>query len=303
MAATSATECARALPRALHWLALPLVLLVPLLAPGVGQARTPSPTVAPDPREVGLALDARALLVLQAANGKVLLARQPHALRAIASLTKLAAALVVRRQGLRLQAGTTIDRADWQVALGGARTRLELNWTYRNLDLLHAALLSSDNRAVSALGRAVGLDAKGLVRGMNALAQELELRRTRFAGPVGIDPGNVSTAWEVARLVLAASRDPVLRDVMRKAEYRVTPLRGYLSNHYRNTNPLVGQRAGEPFLASKTGFNAEAGYCLAAVVELRGLGPVAIVVLGAKSKARRVRDLETLLRWLRTRPR
>jgi len=281
--------------------------------PAGGRAAPASPTPASpaavssapaSPRDDGgPVLSARAVLALQLSSGAVLLGRRIHERRSIASLTKVAATLVIRRHGLRPQAGTVIDRADWQVALGGARTRLELNWTYRNLDLLHAALLSSDNRAVSALGRAVGLDAKGLVRGMNALSQELGLRQTHFASPVGIDPRDVSTAWEVGRLIVAASRDPVLSAVMRQAEHRVTPLRGYLSLHYRNTNPLVGQRPGLRFLASKTGFNTEAGYCLAVVVELRALGPVAFVLLGAKSKAWRVRDLETLIRWVSARPR
>ncbi|MBK8481468.1 MAG: D-alanyl-D-alanine carboxypeptidase [Proteobacteria bacterium] len=282
------------------------LLLLGLLARSQAAPAAPAP-LGPAPalgkEDGGLTLSARAVLVLKTSTGEVLLARRPHELRSIASLTKLAAALVVRRHGLQLKAGTTIDRQDWQVALGGARTRLELNWTYRNQDLLYAALLSSDNRAVSALGRAVGLDAAGLVRGMNVLAKELGLSHTHFAGPVGIDPRNVSTALELGRLVDAASRDPALSEVMRSQAHRVTPLRGYLSNHYRNTNPLVGQRRYPRFLASKTGYNAEAGYCLAVVVEQRALGHVAIVLLGSRSKAWRLRDQETLLRWLNARPR
>ena len=97
------------------------------------------------------------MLVLDNRTDKVLLSRNAGQSHSIASLTKLQAALVFLDRGLKLEQGTVINRDDWKVALDGCRTRLELKWTYRNLDLLHAALMSSDNRAVSALARATGL--------------------------------------------------------------------------------------------------------------------------------------------------
>ena len=246
-------------------------------------------------------LSAKAYLVLHNSSGKVLASLQPNEVRPIASLTKLQVALVVRARGLALDAGTEITRADYRVALRGARTRLELKWVYRNRDLLHASLMASDNRATNALGRAVKLDSAALVAAMNELAMRMGLKKTSFRGPVGIDHANVSTAWEVARLVRQAAKDPVLSKVMGTARYQVKPLRGYLKVHYRNTNPLVGSKKHPvTFLATKTGFNDQARYCLASVVRLPGLGEVTYVLLGSKSKYARVLDQRNIIRWLRT---
>jgi D-alanyl-D-alanine endopeptidase (penicillin-binding protein 7) len=250
-------------------------------------------------RDGGPKLSAKAVLVIHNKTGKVLLARRANEQRSIASLTKLMAVLVVRDRGLKLDKGTAITRDDWKVALKGCRTRLELKWTYKNLDLLHAALLASDNRAVSALGRAVGLHANALVQAMNERARRMKLRKTHFKGPVGIDPGNVSTAWEVSSIVRAASKDTVLSSVMGKKDHWVKPVKGYLKVFYRNTNPLVGSFPGSKFLATKTGYNSDAGYCIASVGKFRGLGDLTIVLLGCKRKADRPRDIKRIIRWLR----
>lgn len=249
--------------------------------------------------EDGPKVTAKSALILHNKTGTVLYARNANEVRSIASLTKLAAALVIRARGVALDKGTTINRDDHKVGLGGCRTRLELKWTYRNRDLLHAALMASDNRAVSALGRAVKLSANGLVQAMNELAGRMGLKKTTFRGPVGIDHGNTSTAWEISRIIRKASKDPVLSGVMSKHEYDVKPMKGYLRIHYRNTNPLVGEKKRYEFIASKTGYNDEAGYCLASVVRLRRLGEVTFVLLGSKRKIDRIYDARHVLEWLR----
>lgn len=238
------------------------------------------------------------MLVIDNRTDKVLLSRNANEVRSLASLTKLQAALVFLDRNLKLDEGTVINRDDWKVALDGCRTRLELKWTYRNSDLLHAALMSSDNRAISALGRATGLSANGLVQAMNERARRQGLRQTHFVGPAGIEAGNVSTATEIARIVREASRQKVLRAIMGKPEHLVKPMRGYLKVHYRNSNPLVGTK-GIAFLASKTGYNHAAGYCLASVAKVHDLGTLTVVLLGCKRKADRSLDMLRILRWLR----
>jgi serine-type D-Ala-D-Ala endopeptidase (penicillin-binding protein 7) len=228
----------------------------------------------------------------------MLLGRNAQEVRSIASLTKLMAALVYLDRGLKLEEGTVVNRDDWKVALDGCRTRLELKWTYRNLDLLHAAMMASDNRAISALARAVGLTPNGLVQAMNERARRMGLTHTQFVGPAGIEIGNVSTAWEMSRIVREASRHRVLRTIMGKSEYQVKPMRGYLKVWYRNTNPLVGEK-GISFHASKTGYNHRAGYCLASVASVHDLGDLTIVLLGCKHKADRIVEMRKILRWLR----
>lgn len=244
-------------------------------------------------------LSATSALVLHHRSGRVLWARNATQVRSIASLTKIVAALVVRARGLDLKRATRIERADHLVGLGGCRTRLQLRWTYRNHDLLRAALMASDNRAVSALGRSVELDARGLVGAMNAFVRRHGLRKTRFGNPVGITPDNVSTAWEMAQLIRLASQDPVLSRVMSTRSYRVEPVKGRGAILYSNTNTLLGQLAGVRFRASKTGYNRSAGYCFAATADIRGLGQTSIVSLGSRSKNRRIMDAASLLRWAR----
>jgi serine-type D-Ala-D-Ala endopeptidase (penicillin-binding protein 7) len=256
------------------------------------------PAAAKPPDDGGPALNAQAVLVLNNKSGKVLLDRQANAVRSIASLTKLQAALVFMDRGLKLEEGTVITRDDWKVALNGCRTRLELNWTYSNGDLLHAALMASDNRSVSALGRAVGLSANALVQAMNERARKMGLTKTNFLGPVGIEHGNVSTAWELSRIVRDASKNEALRTIMGKNGHMVKPLRGYLKVWYTNTNPLVGAK-GLTFLATKTGYNASAGYSLATVLRTQDLGEITVVLLGCKKKHQRVTDLKQILSWLR----
>lgn len=246
----------------------------------------------------GPKLSAKAVLVLDNNTGQTLLARNAHEVRSIASLTKLQAALVFMDRNLKIDEGTEISREDWKVALDGCRTRLELKWTYRNRDLLHAALMASDNRAISALGRAVSLNANGLVQAMNERARRKNLNNTKFTCPVGINPGNMSTAYEVAQIVREASKNKVLSQVMRKHDHQIKPMRGYLKTSYRNTNPLVGTQDDAIFTASKTGFNHKAGYCLASVANLRNAGNVTIVLLGSRTKPERVNDLRKVINWL-----
>jgi len=246
-----------------------------------------------------LRLHSHAVLAIRAKDGKALISKNASEVRSIASISKVMASLVFMERGLKVEEGTVINREDWGVALDGCRTRLELKWTYRNHDLIHAALLASDNRAVSALGRAVGLNANGLALAMTEKARALELKNTRFVDPVGISPENISTAWEVSRFVRAASLIKVLSEVMGKKDHLVVPMRGYIKVRYRNTNPLVGEVSGVKFLATKTGYNHKAGYCIACVVEVAGVGAVTITILGAKTKAHRIVDLRSIIQWLR----
>ena len=269
------------------------ILALALLLPAAAGAR-------PLARDGGPRLSAQAVLVLKNKTGKALLARNDTEVRSIASLTKLMAALVVIDRGLKLDKGTVINREDHKVALKGCRTRLELNWTYSNRDLLHAALMASDNRAVSALGRAVGLHANALVQAMNERARRMGLRKTSFKGPVGIDPGNKSTTWEMSRIVRETSRVKVLSQIMAKKLHRVKPMKGYLKPFYRNTNPLVGKFPGVHFIATKTGYNHVAGYSIAAVAKVRGFGELTFVLLGCKRKADRPKDIKKIIRWLRS---
>src|SRR6185503_20706085 len=116
-------------------------------------------------------------------NGREIYVRNPDRERPIASISKLAATLAVMDRGLELEGLSTISRADIELARGGARSRLLESMTLSNRDLLHAALMGSDNRAIPALGRAVKLTPAQLTAAMNAKARALGLKNTRFHEP------------------------------------------------------------------------------------------------------------------------
>ncbi|HLU67371.1 MAG TPA: serine hydrolase, partial [Kofleriaceae bacterium] len=236
-------------------------------------------------------------LVVDLDSGTILYGKNPDRVRAIASTGKLFAALVVRQRGLDLEAATEITWDDVDAARGGARTRLDLGESYTNGDLLRVMLVASDNRAVTALGRAVGLSPSGLVAAMNDLARRLGLERTHFTDPTGLN-GNVSTAREMAVALRAVLDDPVLAEILATRVISINRVSHKKPRwlHYGNTNRLL-HRGEYASLGGKTGYTAEAGYCLvtASVVNGRRLG---FVFLGADGELTRFADFSRIWKWM-----
>lgn len=240
-------------------------------------------------------LSSRAVVVLDAATGAEVYGRGADEVRPIASTTKIFVAMVVRRRGIDLDRWTAITRTDVTAALGGARTRLDLGEAFTNRDLLRAMLIASDNRAPTALGRAVGLDPPALVAAMNRLARELGLKQTRFVDPSGLR-GNRSTAREMALALRAALADPVLRGIMSTADATVVSKDRSARIAYHTTNqPLAAQRY--RITGGKTGYTSAAGYCFITGAELGGR-PVVLAFLGAEGKHARFGDFNRIAAWL-----
>jgi D-alanyl-D-alanine endopeptidase (penicillin-binding protein 7) len=249
------------------------------------------PTFAEDLPEI----HSKAMVVLDAETGAELHGKAADEIRPIASTTKIFVAMVVRRRGLDLDGWTQINRDDVEEARGGARTRLEYRESFRNRDLLRAMLIASDNRAPTALGRAVGLDPPGLVAAMNRLAKELGLVRTRFVDPSGLH-GNESTAREMALALRVALEDKVLREIMGTPEATVVSKDRSTRVDYHTTNlPLAAARY--RITGGKTGFTTPAGYCYITGAELAGR-KVVMAFLGAPGKYVRFDDFNRLAAWL-----
>src|SRR6478752_4325790 len=121
-------------------------------------------------------IQAQSAAVVDLASGEELVMKNADEVRPIASISKLMAALVVLDAKLDFEGVTQMTESDKQIATGGARSRLMVGQSFTNRDLLHAALMASDNRAVPALGRAVGLNPQQMVAAMNAKAAELGLK-------------------------------------------------------------------------------------------------------------------------------
>jgi serine-type D-Ala-D-Ala endopeptidase (penicillin-binding protein 7) len=240
-------------------------------------------------------VQAQGAFVLDLAGGQELYARRPDEPRPIASISKLAAALTVVDRGLDLEANSTISRGDAEVARGGARSRLLEGMTVSNRDLLHAALLGSDNRAVPALGRAVGLDAGQLAVAMTQKARELGLRNTRFIEPTGLSPENVSTPREIVELMRAVMDHPVLGEMTRKVEYDAHPV-GRAPIRYFATY-RAASRHNTLVLGAKTGFNNAARYCLVLGARVAGR-TVAMAFLGTDGEMTRFGDVARVADWV-----
>ncbi|HEY0706027.1 MAG TPA: serine hydrolase, partial [Polyangia bacterium] len=178
---------------------------------------------------------------------------------------------------------------------GGARSRLFEGMTLSNRDLLYAALLGSDNRAVPALGRAVGLDPAQFAAAMTAKVHSLGLKHTRFVEPTGLSPQNVSTPREIVELLRAVMDHPVLSEVTRTVEYDAHPV-GRPVLRYSNTHRPAA-RANTHVLGGKTGFNNAARYCLVLGARVGGR-TLGMAFLGTEGELTRFGDVARVADWV-----
>jgi D-alanyl-D-alanine endopeptidase (penicillin-binding protein 7) len=247
-------------------------------------------------------IQAQAAVAIDLTTGEELYTKNPDAVRPIASISKLMAMLAVLdpSRHLDLDAATQMIDSDRQIAFGGARSRLPVGMSFTNRDLLHAALMASDNRAVPALGRAVGLNPKELVAAMNAKAKELGMKSTHFDDPVGLNPGNTSTPRDLVLMLKAAIKQPLISEITQKAKYVAHPV-GHAgwTIEYNNTD-LIARSGKFSVLTGKTGYTDLALYCLAIAVRMSAAQPhdVAMVFLGAVGKLTRFADFHRTAQWL-----
>lgn len=202
---------------------------------GTGPASADKP-----PENGGLpSIRSRAAVVLDSRTGAEVYGKDADTVRAIASTTKIFVAMAVRKKGIELDGRTEITREDWKAAIGGARTRLDLGQSFKNIDLLRAMLMASDNRAPTALGRAVGLSPKELVAAMNGVAKET--RRASLRSTPG-DPRRAAVAARRRHRAGSAAGTVRLRSRVPPAP-RPSPrgwqsARGVHRHRARRTSPL-----------------------------------------------------------------
>jgi D-alanyl-D-alanine endopeptidase (penicillin-binding protein 7) len=238
---------------------------------------------------------AAAAVVIDAETGRDIYGRNADRQRPIASISKLAAALVVMDRGLDLDEVSVITKGDRDVARGGARSRLLEGMTLTNRDLLHAALMSSDNRAIPALGRAVKLNPSQLAAAMCDKARQLGLKNTHFRDPTGLSSDNVSTPRETVALLRAVMKHPVLGPIARRMEYDARPV-GKPRITYVNTS-RPAQRGSIEVLGGKTGYNDEARYCLVIATKVEGRSYL-MSFLAAEGKLTRFGDVARVADWI-----
>lgn len=242
-------------------------------------------------------IQAASAIIVDLDSGAELYAKNPDEIRPIASVGKLFLALTVRGKGLPLEGATAIAEEDRLLARGGARSRLPVGKLFNNHDLLRAMLISSDNRACSALGRAAGMTPERLVAAMNATARSLGLKKTHFEDPSGLN-GNVSTARELIVALKAAIADPVIAPVLTTPQATVRSIGpNPVVVEYFSTDLALRTETRFPVLGGKTGYTDEARYCLAIAAKIDGRR-VGMVFLGAEGKLTRFADFKRGVAWL-----
>jgi len=240
-----------------------------------------------------LDLKSNVALVIDSQTNEVLLSKNSSAVLPIASITKLMTSLVVLDAGLDLHEIMTITEADVDTEKRSS-SRLEVGTQLTRAEMLHLALMSSENRAAHALGRYYPGGLSAFVRAMNVRAQQLQMRDTHFVEPTGLSSKNQSSANDLAILVKAAHQNPLIREYSTSNEATV-PV-GKKALQFRNTNGLV--RGGTWDIAlQKTGYIAEAGRCLVMQVSLAGRELV-MVLLDSAGKYSRIADAERIRRWV-----
>ena len=244
-----------------------------------------------------LDLKSSVALVVDQDSNEVLFSKNPSAVLPIASITKLMTALVVTEAALPLDEVLVVLQDDVNATTAaGSRSRLSLGTRLTRGEMLHLALMSSENRAAHVLGRSYPGGMQMFVQEMNHKAHALGMHATSYVEPTGLSSANQSTAQDLALLVRAASKHPIIRDLSTSPGAAV-PV-GRRSLQFNNTNGLVRNPRWEIGL-QKTGYISAAGRCLVMQTQLAGRKLI-MVLLDSAGKYSRIGDAERIRKWLDT---
>jgi D-alanyl-D-alanine endopeptidase (penicillin-binding protein 7) len=263
-----------------------------------GKSIIPAPATAGDMAGLNLTqdpldLNSNAVLVMDQNTAEVLFDKNSQVALPIASITKLMTSLVVLEANQNMDEMLEITHEDIDT-VKRSHSRLAVGSQLSRANMLHIALMSSENRAASALGRYYPGGLSAFITAMNAKARALGMHSTRYVDPTGLSSSNVSSARDLAKLVVSAYQHPIIRYYSTNSNYAVEPGRQVL--HYKNSNTLIFNENWEIGL-QKTGYISEAGRCLVMQATIEGR-QVVMVFLDSKGKNSRLADAARVRRWL-----
>jgi serine-type D-Ala-D-Ala endopeptidase (penicillin-binding protein 7) len=257
-----------------------------------GENREQSPIVF---RNSGLSLRSSMALVVDQKTGRTLYAKNTDARAPIASITKLMTAMVVLDAKLPLDENIVIGNEDVD-ALRNTRSRLKVGTKLSRELALQLALMSSENRAASALAHHYPGGFPAFVEAMNRKASSLGMAHTHFVDSTGLNGDNVSTAQDLVRMVQEAYKYPLIREITTTGTYDVAMKATGRRMQFKNTNILVRNSSWQIGL-SKTGYINEAGHCLVMQAEITKQ-PMIIVLLDSSGKLSRIADAQRIKKWM-----
>lgn len=244
-----------------------------------------------------LDLKSSVALVIDQDTSEVLFRKNDQAVLPIASLTKLMTGLVVSEAKLPMNEVIAITQDDVDTEKGSS-SRLRVGTELSRGELLHLALMSSENRAAHALGRSYPGGLPVFVGLMNAKARMLGMNDTNYVEPTGLSSKNQSSARDLAKLVNIAYGDSTLRELSTSPGHQVSV--GKRTLQYNNTNRLVKNPSWEIGI-QKTGYISEAGQCLVMQAKVAGRKLI-MVFLDSAGKLSRLGDAERVRRWVESIP-
>ena len=244
-----------------------------------------------------LDLKSSVALVIDQDTHEVLLGKNEHAVLPIASLTKLMTGLIITQARLPMDEPLTITQDDVDTEKG-SRSRLSVGTTLTRGEMLHLALMSSENRAAHALGRTYPGGLEAFVALMNSKARSIGMTDTNYVEPTGLSSRNQSSARDLARLVSVAHGDAVMREFSTSPGYEVAV--GHKTLQYNNTNGLVKNPTWSIGL-QKTGYISEAGRCLVMQTQIAGRKLI-MVFLDSAGKFSRLGDAQRVRNWVESLP-
>jgi D-alanyl-D-alanine endopeptidase (penicillin-binding protein 7) len=271
---------------------LPRLVAVPAV-PVVPPVRTAGDMAGLNLTHDPLALGSNAALVIDQSTSEVLFEKNADVALPIASLTKLMTSMVVVESNQNMDEMLTVTEEDVDREKF-SRSRLRVGSQLSRANMLHIALMSSENRAASALGRSYPGGLPAFVAAMNAKARSLGMTNAHYVEPTGLSSNNVASARDLSRLVIAASRHPLIRQYSTDSKYAVEP--GGPMLQYRNSNHLVDSPTWDIGL-QKTGYITEAGHCLVMQTRVDNR-QVVMVFLDSKGKNTRLADAGRVRKWL-----
>jgi D-alanyl-D-alanine endopeptidase (penicillin-binding protein 7) len=241
----------------------------------------------------GPGLHSAAALVFDETHSSVLYARNADVAMPIASISKLLTALTVA--DARQPMDEVIEITDDDRAIGkGAFSRLTVGTRLTRGDLFHLALMASENRAAHALARNYPGGLAAFMHAMNAKAVEIGMTSSRFIEPTGLSSDNVASPDDLSKLVMAAAKNPTIREYSTDPGYEVRIGRRMIGFH--NTNSLVRNPAWD-IVVQKTGYIEEAGRCLVMQTVIEGR-TIVIVLLNSFGTKTRVADATRIRKWM-----
>lgn len=240
-----------------------------------------------------LELKSSVALVMDQDTDEVLISKNAQAVLPIASITKLMTAIVVLDAGQPMDESLKVAKVALDTPKNN-RSRLKVGAELSRAELMHLALMSSENRAAYAIGTHYPGGLPSLVEAMNRKAQELGMSDSHFVEPTGLSSDNRSSAHDLALLVKAAYQHAELREYSTAPDASV-PV-GKRMVQFRNTNSLVRSPSWDIGL-QKTGYISEAGRCVVMQAQMAGRNLI-MVLLDSAGRYSRVGDAERIRRWL-----